>query len=120
MSVLISLFGIVNTLVLSIYERTREIGMLRAVGTTRSQLRRMIRYESVMTAVLGALLGVGVGILFGYVVTRVLESEGLAFSFPFGQIAIFMVLAILAGVLAAILPARHAGRLDVLQALQYE
>jgi putative ABC transport system permease protein len=94
--------------------------MLRAIGTTRSQMRRMIRYESVMTAVLGALLGVAVGIVFGYVVTRVLSSEGLAFSLPLGQIGIFMVLAVVAGVLAAILPARHAAQLNVLQALQYE
>ena len=120
MSVIISLFGIVNTLVLSVYERTREIGVLRAVGTTRGQVRRMIRYESVMTAVLGALVGVGVGIVFGYVTTTALAEEGLAFALPGGQIAVFMVLAVVAGILAAIFPARRAAGLDVLQALQHE
>ncbi|MDX6369894.1 MAG: putative transport system permease protein, partial [Gaiellaceae bacterium] len=120
MSVLISVFGMVNTLVLSVYERTREIGMLRAVGTTRGQLRRLIRYESVLTAVLGALIGVAVGVAFGYVMTRALASQGLAFAFPLGQVAVFTLLAVVAGVLAAILPARHAARLDVLRALQYE
>jgi putative ABC transport system permease protein len=120
MSVIISLFGMVNTLVLSVYERTREIGMLRAVGTTRGQLRRLIRYESVLTAVLGALIGVAVGVAFGYVMTRALSSEGLTFAFPLGQVTIFTLLAAVVGVLAAILPARHAARLDVLRALQYE
>jgi putative ABC transport system permease protein len=120
MSVIISVFGMVNTLVLSVYERTREIGMLRAVGTTRGQLRRLIRYESVLTAVLGALIGVAVGVAFGYVMTRALSSEGLTFAFPLGQVTIFTLLAVVVGVLAAILPARHAARLDVLRALQYE
>jgi putative ABC transport system permease protein len=120
MSVIISLFGIVNTLVLSVYERTREIGMLRAIGTTRRQLRRMIRYESVITAVLGALLGVGVGIVFGYVMSSALEDEGLTFVLPIGSIIVFMIVAMIAGVLAAIFPARRASRLNVLEALQYE
>ncbi|MDX6412604.1 MAG: putative transport system permease protein [Gaiellaceae bacterium] len=120
MSVIISVFGMVNTLVLSVYERTREIGMLRAVGTTRGQLRRLIRYESVLTAVLGALIGVAVGVAFGYVMTRALSSEGLTFAVPLGQVMIFTLLAVVVGVLAAILPARHAARLDVLRALQYE
>jgi putative ABC transport system permease protein len=120
MSVVISLFGIVNTLVLSVYERTREIGLLRAIGTTHRQVRRMIRYESVLTAVLGALVGVGVGVVFGYAVTTALSGEGLAFALPAGQIAVFMVLAVVAGVLAAVFPARRASRLDVLRALQHE
>jgi putative ABC transport system permease protein len=120
MSVIISLFGIVNTLVLSVYERTREIGVLRAVGTSRPQLRRMIRYESVMTSVFGALVGVAVGVVFGYATTNALAGEGLAFALPGGQIAVFMLLAVVAGILAAILPARRAAGLDVLRALQHE
>ncbi len=120
LSVIISLFGIVNTLVLSIFERTREIGMLRAVGTTRRQLRAMIRWESVITSIIGGVLGVLLGIVFGWAVCRGLESEGIAFVFPTLQIGIFLVLSIVAGVLAAILPARRAAKLDVLAALQYE
>ena len=120
LSVVISLFGIVNTLVLSIFERTREIGMLRAVGTTRRQLRAMIRWEAVITSIIGGVLGVLLGILFGWAVCKGLESEGLVFVFPTVQIAIFLVLSIVAGVLAAILPARRAAKLDVLAALSYE
>ena len=120
LSVVISLFGIVNTLVLSIFERTREIGMLRAVGTTRRQLRAMIRWEAVITSIIGGVLGVLLGILFGWAVCKGLESDGLVFVFPTVQIAIFLVLSIVAGVLAAILPARRAAKLDVLAALSYE
>ena len=120
MSVIISLFGIVNTLVLSVFERTREIGMLRAIGLTRRQTRRMVRYESVITALIGAVLGIGVGLFFGWVMAEGLADQGVAFSVPAGQLAVFVVMAGVAGVLAAILPARRAARLDVLQALQYE
>jgi putative ABC transport system permease protein len=120
LSVVISLFGIVNTLVLSIFERTREIGMLRAVGTTRRQLRAMIRWEAVITSIIGGVLGVVLGILFGWAVCKGLESDGLVFVFPTLQIIIFLVLSIVAGVLAAILPARRAAKLDVLEALSYE
>ena len=120
LSVVISLFGIVNTLVLSIFERTREIGMLRAVGTTRRQLRRMIRWEAVITSIIGGVLGVVLGIVFGWAVCRGLESQGLVFVFPGWQIVVFLVVSVLAGVIAAILPARRAAKLDVLQALQYE
>ena len=120
MSVTISIFGIVNTLVLSVYERTREIGMLRAIGTSRRQMRRIVRYESVITAVIGGLLGTAVGIVFGYVVTRQFGDQGLVFSLPYAQLAVFLVVAGVVGVLAAVLPARRAANLDVLAAVQYE
>jgi putative ABC transport system permease protein len=120
MAVVISLFGMVNTLALSVFERTREIGMLRAIGTTRRQLRRMIRYESVITAALGGLLGVAVGVVFAWIVALGLEDEGLAFSVPYAQLVVALVVATIAGVLAAVLPARRASRLNVLDALHYE
>jgi putative ABC transport system permease protein len=119
-SVLISVFGIVNTLVLSVYERTREIGMLRAIGATRRQIRRMVRYESVITAIMGGALGIVVGTVFAYVVTTEFGGQGLTFTVPGAQLAVFMVIAIVVGVLAAVLPARRASRVDILQAIQYE
>ena len=119
-ALVIALFGIVNTLVLSIHERTREIGMLRAIGTTRRQLRRIVRYESVITSVIGALLGIVIGILFGWVITKGLEAQGIEFVIPWVQIVVFLILAVIAGVLAAALPARRAARLNVLEALHYE
>jgi putative ABC transport system permease protein len=94
--------------------------MLRAVGTTRRQLRAMIRWEAVITSIIGGVLGVLLGILFGWAVCKGLESDGLVFVFPTSQILIFLVLSIVAGVLAAILPARRAAKLDVLAALSYE
>lgn len=120
MSVVISLFGIVNTLVLSITERTREIGMLRAIGVTRRQLRRMIRYESVITSTIGGVLGILVGIVFAYLMVHALEDEGIGFSLPEGQLVVFLIVAILVGVVAAVLPARRAARLNPLDALHYE
>ena len=120
MSVIISLFGIVNSLVLSIFERTREIGMLRAIGLSRRQTRRMVRYESVITSVIGGILGTIVGLFFGWVMAKGLENEGIQFSVPVGQLIIFLVVAAIAGVLAAILPARRASRVKVLEALAYE
>ena len=120
MSVLISAFGIVNTLTLSIHERTRELGLLRAVGMTRKEVRRMIRYESVITACFGALLGLLLGVFFAFVVVQALAEEGIGFSLPLGQVVALLVFAILVGVLAAILPARRAARLDVLEAISYE
>jgi putative ABC transport system permease protein len=119
-SVVISLFGIVNTLVLSVFERTREIGMLRAVGTTRRQIRRMVRYESVITAVIGGILGTILGIVVAWIVTRALSDQGIVFSVPVAQIVLTVVVAAITGVLAAIFPARRASRLNVLEALQYE
>jgi len=120
MSVLISVFGIVNTLTLSIHERTRELGLLRAVGMTRREVRRMVRYESVITAAIGAVLGLALGLFFAFVVIRALAGEGIVFALPVGQIVAFLVFGILVGVVAAILPARRASRLDVLQAIAHE
>ena len=96
------------------------VGMLRAVGTTRRQLRRMIRWESVITSIIGGVLGVLIGILFGWVTAQGLEAEGIVFILPVGTLLLFLALSIVAGVVAAILPARRAAKLDVLEALQYE
>ena len=120
LSVIVSLFGIVNTLVLSVFERTRELGMLRAVGMTRRQVRRMIRHESVITAMIGAVLGMALGIFLAVLVTQALKDEGVVFSVPVGNLAVFAGVAVVAGMLAAIFPARRAARLNVLEALQYE
>jgi putative ABC transport system permease protein len=118
LSVVVSLFGIVNTLVLTVFERTRELGMLRAIGMTRRQVRRMIRYESVITALIGAALGIVLGIvLAGLLVWRV---DFIDFSVPVGQLVVFAIAAIIVGIIAAIFPARRAARLNPLQALQYE
>jgi putative ABC transport system permease protein len=118
LSVIVSLFGIVNTLVLSIAERTRELGMLRAVGTSRKQVKRMIRYESVITSLIGGILGLGLGILLAVLVTQAIEDFELAI--PVAGLVTTLVLAGLAGMAAAVLPARRAARLDVLEALAYE
>jgi putative ABC transport system permease protein len=119
-SVLISLFGIVNTLLLSVYERTREIGMLRAIGMTRRQLRRTIRFESAITAVIGSLLGLVIGVLFGWIVTEGLSSQGLVFAIPWGTLIACLVVAAFVGVLAGAWPAWRASRMRVLDALSYE
>ena len=120
LAVIVSLFGIVNTLTLSIYERTRELGLLRAIGMSRRQVRRIVRYEAVITALLGALLGSALGIFFAVIVSRPLADEGFNLSFPVGTLIALFILAAIAGVVAAILPARRAARLDVLEALAYE
>ncbi len=120
LSVLVSLFGMVNTLVLSVFERTREIGMLRAVGVSRRQLRRMIRHESVITALIGAALGLPLGVLLAAILTKGLSSQGVSFHLPLTQLVIFTLVAVIAGISAAVLPARRASRLNVLAALQYE
>ena len=118
LSIIISLFGIVNTLVLTVFERTRELGMLRAVGMTRRQVRSMIRHESVVTALIGAALGIPVGIVLAVMVGKAIKYP--AFTIPWGTLVVFVIAAILAGIVAAIFPARRAGRLNVLEALQYE
>jgi len=120
LAVIVSLVGIINTLVLTVFERTREIGMLRAVGMTRRQVRMMIRYESIVTALMGAALGMVVGIFLAALVTHALSSSGIVFAVPWIEIVYFVLAAILVGILAAVIPARRAARLNVLQALQYE
>ena len=120
LSVIVSLFGVINTLVLSVFERTRELGMLRAIGMTRRQVRRMIRQESIVTALIGAALGIAVGMFLAVLTTAALSQYGIVFAVPYGTLVVFVGVAILAGMLAAILPARRASRLNVLEALQYE
>jgi putative ABC transport system permease protein len=120
LSVIVSLFGIVNTLVLTVFERTREIGMLRAVGLTRRQTRRMIRHESIVTSLIGAVLGIVVGFFLAILVTHALSDEGIVFAVPYTSIVFFVIAAIIVGLLAAIWPARRASKLNVLEALQYE
>jgi putative ABC transport system permease protein len=121
LSVLISAFGIINTLGLSIYERVRELGLLRAVGMSRRQVKRMVRVEAVIIAVLGAILGVAVGVLFGWAMQRALSDVGIdRFALPVGQLLLTLVVAAVIGVLAAIWPARRAAKLNVLEAIAYE
>jgi putative ABC transport system permease protein len=120
MSVITSIFGIANSLFLSIHERTSELGLLRAIGATTDQLRRVIRYESVITSVIGGLLGTIVGIGFAAIVIASLSELGLSFSLPLGQLAVFLVVAVLVGVVGAIAPARRASRVDVLEAIASE
>ena len=120
LAVIVALFGIVNTLALTIFERTRELGLLRAVGTSRRQVRRIVRYEAVITALIGAILGLVLGVAFAVIASRPLADEGFTLTIPFGTLVILLVLAVIAGILAAIGPARRASRLDVLDALAYE
>ena len=118
LSIVVSLFGIVNTLILTVFERTRELGMLRAVGMSRRQVRNMIRHESVVTALIGAALGIPIGVGLGALVGRAIKYP--AFTIPWVTIVVFVIAAVIAGLIAAIFPARRAARLNVLEALQYE
>jgi putative ABC transport system permease protein len=120
LAIVISLFGIANTLALSIHERTRELGMLRAIGMSRRQVRTMIRYEAVITALIGAILGMVLGLIFAALIAQPLKDEGFTLSYPIGSLILLLVFSAFLGVLAAIPPARRASRLDVLESLQYE
>ena len=120
LSVIVSLFGMLNTLVLSVFERTRELGMLRAVGMTRRQARRMIRHESVITALIGTALGLPLGIFLAVLVTKALGEFNIRFQIPTGQLIFLVILAVIVGLLAAITPARRAAKLDPIEALRQE
>jgi putative ABC transport system permease protein len=121
LSVIVSLFGIVNTLILSIYERTRELGMMRAIGTSRRQIRQMIRYESIITALIGGVFGLVIGVVGAIlVVALTLSGSGYVLAIPFGTLVVLLLVAALAGLLAAQLPARRAARLDPLRSLAAE
>lgn len=121
LAIVIAVLGIINTLALSVIERTREVGLLRAVGMSRRQLRRMVRLEAIAIAVLGAVLGVMMGVVFGVTLQRAIADEGLdVLSVPYLNLSVFVLIAALVGVLAALLPARRAARLDILQAITTE
>jgi len=121
LAVIIAAVGIANTLSLSVYERTRELGLIRAVGATRRQVRGSVRWESVITALLGAAQGILIGVLLGYAFILALRDQGLkSFTIPVVSLIVVVILAFLCGVLAAIRPARRAARLDVLRAISSE
>jgi putative ABC transport system permease protein len=121
LAILIALLGIGNTLALSIFERTRELGVLRAVGMTRSQLRASIRWESVIIALQGTVLGLLVGVFFGWALVLSMKSQGITeFSMPALSLVIVVLLAGLAGFAAAILPSRRAAKLNILRAIASE
>jgi len=118
LSVVIAILGVVNTLALSVIERTREVGLLRAIGVSRRQVRTMIRLESIVIAVFGALLGLALGLAFGVTLMGTLRDEGLTETVvPWPILLIFVVAAAVVGVLAAVFPARRAAKLDVLRAI---
>lgn len=119
LAIIIAVFGIVNTLALSVFERTREIGLLRAVGLSARQARRMVRYEAVIVALLGGILGAVVGVIFGVITVSAIE-EITELAIPWGRVLVFLVLAGLAGVLAAVWPARRASRIDILRAITHD
>ena len=120
LAVFVSVFGMINTLVLAVYERTREIGMLRAIGMTRRQVRRMIRQESIITALIGAAIGLPLGIFLAALVNRALSQFEVNFSIPWLQLVVLTIVAIVIGILAAIMPARRAAKLNPLEAISYE
>jgi putative ABC transport system permease protein len=120
LAIVIAVIGIINTLGLSVIERTREIGLLRAVGMSRARLRRMVTLESVAIAVLGAVLGLVLGVVIGVLLQRALSDDLTSLGLPLGQLVVFLVIAIVVGVLAAVIPAIRAARLNVLAAIATE
>jgi putative ABC transport system permease protein len=121
LSEIIAVLGIINTLLLSVYERTRELGLLRVVGMSRTQVRRMVRGESIIIAVIGGVIGLGIGIFWGWAFTSALREQGLdQFDVPPLQVAGFLLFSVIAGTLAALLPAWRASRMDVLEAIAEE
>ena len=121
LSLVIALIGIANTLALSVFERTREIGLLRAVGMTRRQLRRAIRWEAVIIAIFGAILGLILGVIFGVAAVVAIPDTFIStVSIPYGSLVVYLVIAGIAGIVAAILPARRAARLNVLDAISHD
>src|SRR5690606_137757 len=118
LSIIIAMIGIANTLSLSIHERTRELGLLRAVGMGRRQLRGMVRWEAIMISVLGAVVGLVLGTSLGWVFVTAMEREGFDhFALPIAPLVVVLLVAALLGVLASTLPARRASRLPVLEAI---
>jgi putative ABC transport system permease protein len=120
MSVFVALIGIVNTMALSIHERTRELGLLRAVGMSSRQLRRTIRYESTIIALIGTVVGLALGLFLGWVASRAAQDTFPDFTIPITSLIVIAVVGVIAGLAAGILPARRAGRLDVLDAIAGE
>ena len=118
LAIVIALIGITNTLALSIFERTRELGLLRAIGMTRGQLRATVRWESMIIALFGTAMGLSIGLFFGWSIVHALADQGFkAFVVPIGSLLVVAAIAAVAGVAAAVLPARRAARLDVLGAI---
>ena len=121
LTILVAILGVINTLLLSIYERTREMGLVRAIGMGRGQVARMITVESILISVFGALLGIAVGVALGIAIVSALHSSGfVSLTIPWTYLIVVLVLAVVAGALAAVLPAIRAGRLNVLEAISYE
>ena len=120
LAVFVSVFGMINTLVLSVYERTREIGMLRSIGMSRRQVRRMIRQESIITALIGTAIGLPLGIFLAALVNRALSEYDVRFAIPWTQLGVLTIVAVVIGILAAIGPARRAAKLNPLEAISYE